>query len=82
MGLYIPQQGEILYNDINRENIDFDILRTQIGFVTQDTQLFAGTIRENLLFVNPSSSDKEIIDVLKKLHAIAYLPALIRVWIL
>ncbi|HSV11806.1 MAG TPA: ABC transporter ATP-binding protein, partial [Hanamia sp.] len=66
VGLYIPQQGEILYNHINRENIDFDILRTQIGFVTQDTQLFAGTIRENLLFVNPSATDKEILDVLKK----------------
>ena len=66
VGLYIPQQGEILYNKINRENIDFDVLRTQIGFVTQDTQLFAGTIRENLLFVNPSASDEEIMDVLQK----------------
>jgi ATP-binding cassette subfamily B protein len=66
VGLYIPQKGEILYNDINRENIDFDILRAQIGFVTQDTQLFAGTIRENLLFVNPTASDEEILDVLQK----------------
>ena len=66
VGLYIPQQGEILYNKINREDIDFDILRAQIGFVTQDTQLFAGTIRENLLFVNPSASDEEMLDVLKK----------------
>jgi len=66
VGLYIPQQGEILYNKINREDIDFDMLRAQIGFVTQDTQLFAGTIRENLLFVNPSASDDEILDVLQK----------------
>ncbi|MDE3185444.1 MAG: ABC transporter ATP-binding protein [Bacteroidota bacterium] len=66
VGLYIPQQGEILYNKINRENIDFDVLRTQIGFVTQDTQLFAGTIRENLLFVNPSATDAEILDALTK----------------
>ncbi|MGN6602029.1 MAG: ABC transporter ATP-binding protein [Ginsengibacter sp.] len=66
VGLYVPQKGEILYNKINREKIDFDVLRTQIGFVTQDTQLFAGTIRENLLFVNPSASDKEIMDVLHK----------------
>jgi len=42
------------------------VLRTQIGFVTQDTQLFAGTIRENLLFVNPSASDAEMMDVLRK----------------
>jgi ATP-binding cassette subfamily B protein len=66
VGLYIPQQGEILYNKINREDIDFDVLRTQIGFVTQDTQLFAGTIRENLLFVNPSATDEDILDVLNK----------------
>jgi ATP-binding cassette subfamily B protein len=41
-------------------------LRTQIGFVTQDTQLFAGTIKENLLFVNPAATDEEILDVLNK----------------
>lgn len=66
VGLYIPQKGEILYNGINRANIDFDILRTQIGFVTQDTQLFAGTIRENMLFVNPAATDVEILNALKK----------------
>src|SRR5674476_18388 len=66
VGLYIPQQGKILYNKIDREDIDFEILRTQIGFVTQDTQLFAGSIRENLLFVNPSATDGEILDVLQK----------------
>ncbi len=66
VGLYIPQQGNILYNNISRDDIDFDALRTQIGFVTQDTQLFAGTIKENLLFVNPSATDEEIVDVLHK----------------
>jgi ATP-binding cassette subfamily B protein len=66
VGLYIPQQGTILYNKTDREDIDFDVLRTQIGFVTQDTQLFAGTIRENLLFVNPSATDEEVLDVLQK----------------
>lgn len=66
VGLYIPQQGNIRYNKIDRDDIDFDALRTQIGFVTQDTQLFAGTIKENLLFVNPTASDEEILDVLKK----------------
>jgi len=66
VGLYIPQQGNIKYNKIDGKDIDFDVLRTQIGFVTQDTQLFAGTIRENLLFVNPTATDEEILDVLKK----------------
>lgn len=66
VGLYRPQEGKILYNDIDSEKIDIDELRTQIGFVTQDTQLFAGTIKENLLFVNPHATDEEIIGVLKK----------------
>lgn len=66
VGLYIPQEGKILYNNIDREDIDFDMLRTQIGFVTQDTQLFAGTIKENLLFVNPTATDEQIIQALKK----------------
>lgn len=66
VGLYIPQQGDIVYNKIGRKDIDFDALRTQIGFVTQDTQLFAGTIRENLLFVNPTATDEEILDALKR----------------
>ena len=69
VGLYAPQEGEILYNNISREEIDFDTLRTQIGFVTQDTQLFAGTIKENLLFVNPQATDDDIIDALKKAAA-------------
>lgn len=66
VGLYRPQQGRILYNGIDENNIDFEDLRNQIGFVTQDTQLFSGTIRENLIFVNPEASDEEVKDVLNK----------------
>ncbi|MEO6682436.1 MAG: ABC transporter ATP-binding protein, partial [Ginsengibacter sp.] len=69
VGLYTPQDGKILYNNISRDEIDFDDLRSQIGFVTQDTQLFAGTIKENLLFVNPQATDQEIIEALKKAAA-------------
>ncbi|MBS1730222.1 MAG: ABC transporter ATP-binding protein [Bacteroidetes bacterium] len=66
VGLYRPQEGEILFNQVHGDHIFFDALRNQIGFVTQDTQLFAGTIRENLLFVNPGASDEEIQDALYK----------------
>ncbi len=66
VGLYQPNQGEILYNRTNGRSIDLDQLRSQIGFVTQDTQLFAGTIKENLLFVAPQATDEECLDVLKK----------------
>lgn len=66
VGLYQPNAGTILYNDVTSTDIDLDELRARIGFVTQDTQLFAGTIRENLLFVRPDATDEACMTVLKK----------------
>jgi ATP-binding cassette subfamily B protein len=66
VGLYRPQQGKILYNGLDETVINFEDLRNQIGFVTQDTQLFSGTIKENLIFVNPEASHDDLIDVMHK----------------
>jgi ATP-binding cassette subfamily B protein len=66
VGLYQPLSGQIFYNGIAASEIDLDKLRERIGFVTQDTQLFSGTIRENLTFVNPSATDAECLEVLHK----------------
>jgi ATP-binding cassette subfamily B protein len=66
VGLYQPQEGEIFYNQHLYNEVDLDQLRSQIGFVTQDTQLFAGTIKENLLFVAPNATDKECMEVLDR----------------
>ncbi|HYJ37082.1 MAG TPA: ABC transporter ATP-binding protein, partial [Chitinophagaceae bacterium] len=66
VGLYRPQEGKILYNGMDETAINFEDLRNQIGFVTQDTQLFSGTIKENLLFVNPNAIHDELIEVLHK----------------
>lgn len=66
VGLYRPENGRILYNGLNETEINFDDLRNQIGFVTQDTNLFSGTIRENLMFVNPTATEEELMDVLQK----------------
>jgi ATP-binding cassette, subfamily B, bacterial len=65
VGLYAPQSGAILYNGHPAATVDLNQLRERIGFVTQDTQLFSGTIRENLLFVNPRASDGECLEVLR-----------------
>ena len=75
VGLYPPLSGQILYNDIPGSNVNLDELREQIGFVTQDTQLFAGTIRENLRFVAPNATDAEC---LTALHQAAADPLLAR----
>ncbi len=66
VGLYRTNDGKITYNHIAVNDIDFDELRSQIGFVTQDTQLFAGTIKENLLFVKPDATVEELDDALNK----------------
>jgi ATP-binding cassette subfamily B protein len=66
VGLYTPQSGQVLYNGTPGTTIDLDALRERIGFVTQDTQLFSGSIRENLLFVRPDATDAECLEVLEK----------------
>ncbi len=66
VGLYMPNQGNVLYNNIDISSADIEELRSQIGLVTQDTQLFAGSIRENLKFVSPNATDEQLWDVLKK----------------
>ena len=66
VGLYRPASGAIRYNGHAHDRVDMERLRERIGFVTQDTQLFSGTIRENLLFVNPAASDADCLDVLRR----------------
>ena len=66
VGLYAPQSGQILYNGTPGTTLDLDVLRERIGFVTQDTQLFSGSIRENLLFVRPDATDAECLEVLER----------------
>lgn len=69
VGLYTPDAGNILYNRVSFNHLDMEAFRNQIGFVTQDTQLFAGTIRENLQFVAPYASDADMVQALEKASA-------------
>src|SRR5215218_5125682 len=69
VGLYQPQEGRILYNGHPSSSIDLDRFRERMGLVTQDTQLFSGTIRENLLFVRPDATDEECLTVLHRAAA-------------
>ena len=70
VGLYQPTHGLLAINEIDSARLDRDALRARIGLVTQDTQLFAGTIRDNLLFVNPHATDDECIEVLQQAAAL------------
>jgi ATP-binding cassette subfamily B protein len=66
VGLYRPHSGHIYYNGTREDEIEIEGLRERIGFVTQDAQLFSGSIRENLLFVSPKATDEECMDVLRQ----------------
>src|SRR6266702_313648 len=64
VGLYRPKSGHIFYNGTQEDQVAIEDLRERIGFVTQDTQLFSGSIRENLQFVRPDATDEECLEVL------------------
>ena len=59
LGLYTPDSGRILFNGIDAKDVNYDLLRTRVGFVPQSIELFAGTIRENLKFVRQEATDDE-----------------------
>lgn len=65
LGLYNPDKGKILVNGTDSNKIDYEFLRNKVGYVSQETQLFTGTIRENLLFVKPDATDKECTEALR-----------------
>ena len=69
VGLYAPNEGEISFNGISSRKVRYNPLRRQIGFVTQETQLYAGSIKDNMLFVNPAASDEDIITAIQKASA-------------
>jgi ATP-binding cassette subfamily B protein len=69
VGLYTPTSGTIYYDDVMAKDIRYNKMRRQLGFVTQETQLFSGTIRENMLFVKPDATDEEIYAALDKASA-------------
>ncbi|MCO5276808.1 MAG: ABC transporter ATP-binding protein/permease [Saprospiraceae bacterium] len=69
LGLYQPVSGDMHFSNIPIKRINMNDIRHQIGIVNQDTHLFAGTIRDNLLFVKPNATDDEIKSVLRKASA-------------
>jgi ATP-binding cassette subfamily B protein len=60
LGLYLPTEGEILYDDIPLQQLDFQTVRTQLGIVMQDAHTFSGSIRQNITFSHPDISLEQI----------------------
>ena len=66
VGLYAPASGEVFYNDTSTRDLRYNLARRQIGLVTQETHLFAGTLRENIRFVKPDATDAEIVAAMQQ----------------
>lgn len=66
VGLYNPSSGTVLYNHHDLMSYDLTELNKRIGIVTQDPQLFSGTIKDNLIFVKPDATDTECLEVLEQ----------------
>lgn len=70
VGLYTPTEGMIYYDEIPAKDIRYNRMRKQLGFVTQETQLFSGSIRDNMLFVKPDATDEDIYQALERASAL------------
>jgi ATP-binding cassette subfamily B protein len=64
LGLYEPTAGSVAYNGHDGVEVDFKSVRQLVGYVPQDTQVFAGSVRDNLLFVKPDATDGDCLAVL------------------
>jgi ATP-binding cassette, subfamily B, bacterial len=66
----------VYFNDISTRRLRYNEARRQVGYVTQETTLFAGTVRENMLFVRPDASDEQILAALQQAQCSALLARL------
>ncbi|MBQ1319963.1 MAG: ABC transporter ATP-binding protein [Solobacterium sp.] len=64
--LYGVTGGSVRFDGVDVRQLDLTFLRSQIGMVTQETYLFNGTIRENLLYARDDATDEEIVEACKK----------------
>ena len=73
VGLYRPQSGRVQFDDVPFDELRFNRIRRQFGIVTQDPQVFSGTIRDNLLFVAPDATDEAMLDALRRASVLSIL---------
>ena len=64
--LYDVQEGEVTFDGVDVRKLDLHFLRENVGIVSQETYLFNGTIRDNLLYAKPDATEEELIEACKK----------------
>ena len=65
--LYDPTAGRVLVGGVDARDVDLQELRGRVGLVTQEVQLFRGSLRDNLTFFDPSVPDERVVGVLEQL---------------
>jgi ABC-type multidrug transport system fused ATPase/permease subunit len=76
LGLYEPTTGTILLNGESTADHGPSYVRSSSSFVPQDTNLFNRTVRENILYAQPSATDEEVEDVLRQAQAYDFIESL------
>ncbi|HZO72303.1 MAG TPA: peptidase domain-containing ABC transporter [Ktedonobacteraceae bacterium] len=61
LGLYMPTEGEILYDGLLLNELDYRAVRSQFGIVLQESALFNGTVRENIAFNHPEMDIEQVV---------------------
>ena len=65
LGLYLPTEGEILYDGIPLRSLNYQSVRFQFGVIMQDAEVFSGSIWQNIAFNNPGMNMESIIKAAK-----------------
>lgn len=76
MRFFDPKEGKISLNEINLKDINSQNLRDNISYVAQESHLFKGTIRENLLVANESATEIDLIEATKKANIYDFIMSL------
>jgi len=73
---YDPTGGAVRMGGKDIRTLSLAAVRGAVGFVPQDAVLFAGSLRDNLIYANPEASDAEIREALQLAHAETFVDAL------
>ncbi|MCW0002331.1 type I secretion system permease/ATPase [Pararhizobium sp. YC-54] len=65
VGLYPPSAGRVLLDGVDVRQLHPSVVRSAVSFVSQNSDLFSGTVKENLLMANPTASDDEMVEAAK-----------------
>lgn len=71
--LYDVCEGSVSFDGVDVRKLDLDFLRDSVGIVSQETYLFNGTIRENLLYAKPDATEQELFAACEKANILDFI---------